>query len=340
MFKLTTRFVAVAVVLFSVLVSGAGNPEPAMGKELKLAHFMPPGHVMHRKVFAPLAAELAKVAGGELTIRIYPSGALGKGPVQQYKRAIEGVADITFGIQSYTASIFPRSLLLTQPGVARTAEEGTEKFWDNYSTHFAGEYKAVEVLGIWVMFPTTLITRSKPVRTLADMKGMKVRIGSPALSQLTKDWGAVPVVMPVTKAYNSLNTGIVDAVLIQPSALYRPWNLAEPAKYVTDNLPGPSSMVFLIMNKNAWKGLSGGQRATLKKLTGREFSVRAGAAWDSVELQALEKAKTDKDVEYIRLAESNRTAFANAALPAIQAEVSKLAKKGIDGRTIFDALMK
>jgi len=52
-------------------------------------------HILHRKVFTPLAEDLAKATNGDLTIKIYPSGTLGKGPVQQYKRVVEGVADIT-----------------------------------------------------------------------------------------------------------------------------------------------------------------------------------------------------------------------------------------------------
>ena len=277
--KLTEKTVVVTLALIASLITGVAGPSAAAGKELKMAHFLPPGHTLHQKVFLPLAEDLSKATNGELTIKIYSSGALGKGPVQQYKRVVEGVADITFCIHSYTATLFPRSLIVTQPDVERTAEEGTRKLWDIYDAYLKCEYKAIKVLGIWVMSPTSLITRSSPVRTIADMKGMKVRIGSPIQSEMIRSWGAVPVAMPVTKSYNALNTGIVDAVLIQSSALYKPWNLAEPAKYVTDNFPGPSSVVFLAMNKKSWNGLSNSQQAALNKLTGREFSIKASVIW-------------------------------------------------------------
>ena len=275
MVKITKKTVVVTLALIAGFMTVVTAPSAAAGKELKLAHFLPPGHTLHQKVFLPLAEDLSKATNGELTIKIYPSGALGKGPVQQYKRVVEGVADITFCIHSYTATLFPRSLIVTKPGVARTAKEGTCKLWDIYDAHLKCEYKAIKVLGVWVMSPTSLITRSRPVRTIADMKGMKVRIGSPIQSEMIKSWGAVPVAMPVTKSYNALNTGIVDAVLIQPSALYKPWNLAEPAKYVTDNFPGPSSMVLLAMNKKSWNALSNNQQDALNRLTGREFSIKA-----------------------------------------------------------------
>jgi TRAP-type C4-dicarboxylate transport system substrate-binding protein len=312
--------------------------EPAAAKELKLAHFMPEEHILHREVFTPLAAALAGATGGDLTVTIYSSGALGKGPAQQYKRAVEGVADITFCIQSYTAGIFPRSLLLTQPGVAATAEEGTRKFWDIYDRYLKEEYAEIKVLGIWVMSPPCLITRSAPVHTVADLRGMKVRIGSPLISSLILSWGGVPVAMPVTEAYNALNTGIVDAVLVQPSALYESWNLAEAAKYVVDNIPGTSSMAFLGMNKASWKALSPDQQAALDRLTGRDFSLRAAAVWASLDIDGLKKAEADPKVTYIKLTANQRQEFQNAAQPAIDQDLDQLEKQGIHARAIFNAI--
>jgi TRAP-type C4-dicarboxylate transport system substrate-binding protein len=340
MVKRTTRFMLVALFLIFGLFITVVLPGTASCKELKLAHFMPPLHILHREVFTPLAENLAKATNGDLTIKIYPSGALGRGPVQQYKRAVEGVADITFCIEAYTASIFPRSLLVTQPGVAHTAEEGTRKLWSIYDTYLANEYKAVKVLGIWVMSPASLMTRRKPVRSVADIKDMKVRISSPILTHLIKSWGAVPVAMPVTETYNALNTGIVDAVILQPSSLYKPWNLAEPAKYVTDNFPGPSSVILLAMNKKSWNGLSNSQQAALNKLTGREFSIKASVIWSSLDMKGLDKAKTDPNIEYIKMTASQRNGFTNAAMPGINQELDKFEKKGVNAREIFEALTR
>jgi TRAP-type C4-dicarboxylate transport system substrate-binding protein len=331
--SMMSRVIGILISASVFFMSGA-----AWARDLKLAHFMPAEHILHRQVFVPLAEQLAQASKGDLKITIYPSGALGKGPAQQYKRAVEGVADITFCIQSYTASLFPRSLLLTQPGVADTAEEGTRKFWDIYDAYLKNEYAAVKVLGIWVMSPPCLITRSKPIRTVADLQGMKVRIGSPLISQLIISWGGVPVAMPVTEAYNALNTGIVDAVLVQPSALYESWNLAEAAKYVIDNVPGTSSMAFLAMNRESWNSLSPEQQAILEGLTGREFSLRAGAVWGSLDIEGLENARRDPNVEYMRLTPTARAGFEKAAQPAINADLDQLEKQGIHAREIYNAI--
>ena len=322
----------VLAVLFFLTVS------PADARELKLAHFMPPGHTLHQGVFEPLAADLARATAGSLTIRIYPSGALGKGPVQQYKRVVEGVADIAFCIQSYTAGIFPRSLLVTEPGVAVNAVEGTRRLWAVFDPLLKDEYREVKVLGLWVMSPTALITRSRTVRNLPDLAGMKVRISSPVESALIQAWGAVPVAMPITESYNALNSGIVDAVLIQPSALYQPWNLADAACCVTANLPGPTSVVLLAMNRGSWEGLSAAEQAALDNLTGQGFSLKAAAIWSAVDEKALDKAREPGGVEAIELTAHERSALADAARPVIEADLAKLEAEGINAREIYQAL--
>ncbi|MEW6670923.1 MAG: TRAP transporter substrate-binding protein [Thermodesulfobacteriota bacterium] len=329
----TALIPAAAFILFAV-------PAGAAGKELKLGHFMPPVHILHQKVFTPLAEDLAKATGGGVTIKIYPSEALGKGPVQQYKRAVEGVADVTFCILSYTASLFPRTLLLAQPGIGGSAEESTRKLWDVYDAYLKDEFREIKVLGVWVMSPTALITRTRAVYTVADMKGMKVRISSPDESQFTQACGAVPVAMPVTEAYNALNTGIVDAVLIQPSALYKPWNLAEAAKYVTDKLPSPTSIVFLAMNRKSWNELPAKDQGVLDKLTGREFSIKASVTWSAMDVEGLEKAKADPKIGYIAPTASQRAGFEAAAREVIEKELTRLEKEGIAAREIYKAISK
>ena len=335
-FGIRYRVAAAVAVLIGGVCFTLGTTAVA-AKELKLAHFMPTVHTLHQEVFLPLAQDLSDATGGALTIKIYPAGSLGKGPVQQYKRAVTGVADITFCIQSYSATLFPRSLIATQPGVTRSAEQGTRRLWEIYDAYLAEEYSAVKVLGIWVMSPTELMIRDRPVQTVADLQGMKIRISSPVESDLILAWGAVPVAMPITESYNALNTGVVDAVLIQPNALYEPWNLAEPAQYVTANLPSPTSIVCLVMNRDSWAGLTPDQQAALDRLTGREFSIKASIIWSRKDVAALEKARSDSGIGFIGLSPEERGDFEAAAQKAVDKHLDQLEAEGINAREIYQA---
>ena len=193
-------------------------PGVASARELKLAYFMSPKHPMNTAVFTPFSEKLSELSGGDLTVKQFPAGELGKGPQQQYKRAVDGVADIVFGIPGYTETIFPRTMMVAIPGVVPGAREGTDMLW-NALSFLDAEYQRVKLLAMWTNAPAVLITKDKPVRTLEDVKGMKIRAPSAADAPVIASWGAVPVQMVVNETYNALNTGIVDAVMIGSSGI-------------------------------------------------------------------------------------------------------------------------
>jgi len=86
----STFITAVSVLAFAASL-GASY---AFADELKLAHFSSTKYHLHNEMFLPLAQKIAEATGDGTTIRVYPGGELGKGPVKQYDRVIDGVADI------------------------------------------------------------------------------------------------------------------------------------------------------------------------------------------------------------------------------------------------------
>lgn len=78
----------------------------AKAEELKFANFTPPFHTVNASVIEKLNSDLSQATGGELTVRGYHGGELGAGPVEQYVRVIQGVADIGWGLPGYTSSQF------------------------------------------------------------------------------------------------------------------------------------------------------------------------------------------------------------------------------------------
>ena len=91
------RYLGLVVMMMLLVIV----PLPSHGAELSLAHFTSTKHPMDRLVMRPWTEEVATLTNQKLTIRIYPGGELGKGPKAQYKRAVDGIADLTFGLQGY-----------------------------------------------------------------------------------------------------------------------------------------------------------------------------------------------------------------------------------------------
>ena len=302
--------------------------------ELKFATFVPPKYVLHKPIFQKMANDVAAMTSGKLTIRIYPSGALGKGPVQQYARAVKGIADITMGVTGYTSSLFPRSLLIELPGVATNGIDATAKTWKVMAKHLASEYRGTHVLGAYATASSILLTSKKPVRTLADLKGMKIRTPSRSAGEVLKAYGASPVSMPANKLYTAMSTGVIDGVLTGPSSLLI-FKLIEPTKYVTVNIPEMPFALFIVMNKKRWAALPASQRAALTKASGRELSLAAARKLEGFGKFALKLFAKGKGKEIITLSAAERAKFDRAAASARAKIVAGLEKDGVPARQII-----
>jgi TRAP-type C4-dicarboxylate transport system substrate-binding protein len=270
----------------------------AAAAELKLAHFMSPMHPMDRGIMTPLAERIAAETKGALTVKVYPAGELGAGPNQQYRRALTGIADIAFNLPQYTPAQFKRSVLLHTPGLFSEPEQATQAIWKNIEAVLP-DYSEVKLLAFWTNNPSILFSREKPVRSLADIKGMKIRVPDPVSAEIVKAWGGIPVSLPATETYNAMSTGIVDAVMIDASAVIS-YKLHEVTKFVTLNTPGALSTFTLIMNKASWERLSPEHKALVERVTGQELSLRAAKVFKGAGDKGIDLLKTAK-IEMITL---------------------------------------
>jgi TRAP-type C4-dicarboxylate transport system substrate-binding protein len=325
-----------AVAVLAAAGTVALTPAPAGAGEIKLAHFMSPKHPMDRFIMRPWTKEIAKLSGGAMTVRIYPGGALGKGPVAQFKRAVDGVADVTFGLPGFTSQLFPRTGMIELPGMSSDAIDGANKLWNAFDL-LAPEWRRVEVLALWVNERQVLMTRKKPIRTIADMKDMKFRVPSKAQGKSIRALGAVPVFMPINRVYNALNTGVIDGVLTGPSTI-RSFKFAEVAKYYTEGLPLGRSPFFLVMNKRTFSKLSKTHQDLVDKTTGRAMSIRASKFYMRAGKKSLDKVRKSDKHEVITLTGSALREGTEKLMASRAREIADLEKKGIPAKAIMKAM--
>ncbi len=333
-----SRFVSyvtfAAVVLTCSLVVG---PSAGFTEELKIAHFMSPKHPMDRFLMRPWAKEIAKITNNDLTARIYPGGELGKGPRAQFKRAVDGIADITFGLQGYTSKQFPRTTLIELPAVAPDGIVATKRLWDIYDRYLAVEYKRVKTLAIWGAESPILMTKNKPIRKISDIKGLKIRTPSKGQAGLIKALGATPVAMPVTRMYNALNTGVVDALMVPPSVIIS-FKIGEVAKYYTTGLPFGRSPFFLLMNLPKWESLSASQKAAINKTTGQGLSLKGAKFYEKAGAKGLKSVSKGGKHEVITFSSDEVKKGTALLLKGRKKIVTDLEKKGIPAKAILAAM--
>lgn len=333
-------FVKLARILGMLCVAGAVafSTVALAKKELSLANFIPPKHVMNAKVFYPFAKRVGEITKGEVTVKVYPSGELGAGPKRQYNRVTSGVADITFGVQGYTSSQFPRTLAAELPGLYKDPVTGIKTLWKNFDL-VAGDYDRVKVLAVWYNSPMALLTRNKPVRSLADLKGLTIRAPSAIIAKALKAWGANAVTMPIPQVYNAMQTGVIDGVILGTDAV-KSFRLQEVSKHATFGFPTAASTFFLLMNKKSWEGLSKAQQAAIDKISGEVLSVQATEAYQVPGRAARKAMEADAKYTVIDLKPSETKRLADMLAPVRKSVLDDLAKQKIDGKAIFSRLTK
>jgi len=308
---------------------------PATAEEnFSLAYFMGPGHPMNGAVFQPFADRLAEVSDGQLTVEMFPGGALNSAPPRQYATVVEGVADIVFALPGYTAQLFPVTNVITVPNVAADAVDGTEALWRARDL-IEQEYDA-QILAMWTNAAPVLITRDTPIRSLEDLDGMVVRVTSAQDVPFVEALGASAVSQPVSVINQNLTNGTIDAIAIDPSAIGS-FNLWEPANYVTIGLPGSGSAFVLLMNQEVYDGLSEQEQAWVDEASGEWLSLNGGQVYLEDALRGIEVAR-DNGVEIIELSDEEVARFNEAMQPAMEAFLASTISGDLTGADVVDIM--
>ena len=316
----------------AVLVAGATSA--IAETELKLANFLSPNHPYETNVFQAFGDRVSELTDGAVTVKVFSGGELGGGPVEQYNRAVDGVADIVFALPGYTASSFPMTLLSELPGVVSTdtATQAVQASLD----HISGEYRRVVLVGLWTNGPNALFMAEKPVRSMADLAGLKIRVPSRNAGLVIESWGATPVSMPVPGIYNAMQTGVIDGAFIDGTATFA-FKLQEVTNFITTGMDSTHSSFGMFMNRDSFRDLTDDQQAAVLT-AGSEVSLVA----NKVQLGGVAKGLKDfaaaEGKELITLTAEQAAPFNAAAAEVTKAVIAEYEKDGKPAQAYVDAL--
>jgi TRAP-type C4-dicarboxylate transport system substrate-binding protein len=221
---------AAAVLACSAVVPALAQEYPKM--ELRFGHFAP-ATTAHAQTDQWFADEVAKRSKGQVSIKIFWAGAVGK-PTELLNLVGRGAVDIA----AVPASYFPAQLpLLAAPSALPLALPSTQKaqriVYDLWGSTPAMQEEAKKA-NVWPLLFHTLNTYhmlcSKPIRTLDDMKGKKIRSQGEYFPKMLAAVGAVPVNVLPGEFYEALQRGSVDCMVL-PWDLMVAFKLHEVAKY-------------------------------------------------------------------------------------------------------------
>ncbi|HTV34889.1 MAG TPA: TRAP transporter substrate-binding protein [Xanthobacteraceae bacterium] len=152
-------------------------------------------------------------SGGRIAVKIFPGGVLGSSRemAQQVRQGeIFGIIDATAKFQTFV----PEFALLDIPFLANDAPSAFKTMDSATVAHLIGDKSAKAGFRLahgWEVSFRDIYTKSRPIRSMADLKGLKIRvIPAPTYINLFKAFGAAPTPMDFGELYTALQQGVVD----------------------------------------------------------------------------------------------------------------------------------
>jgi TRAP-type transport system periplasmic protein len=250
---------------------------------LKFSTTMPSVDPIIRDGVLPFLAAVEKESGGTVKIVSFTGGQLTPNPAKQLDAMLNGIDDITIIVASYIPQALPDSGLFELPDLTHNAEEAAYAGWKMYEAGLLRGSDKFHSLAVFANDPASIFTRRR-VKTLDDLKGMKIRISGPVAAQLVMALGAAPVGMDATQVAEALSRGLYEGTLNAWAVIsaYRAMPLVKSAFDMSLGV----RQFFLAMNKDVY--------ARLPPAAQHAFDARSGLAL-SIELAHLLQQEGEKD---------------------------------------------
>lgn len=303
---------------------------------LKLHHFLSPVAYPHTRFLVPWARAVERDSGGRIRIDLFPSMQLGGTAPQLYDQAVNGVADIVLAPLGLTPGRFPRMEVMELPFVAgRTAVVNTRVVQQLYETRLRDEFREVQPICLWAQDQGVLHS-IKPVATLEDLKGQRLRSPTRLASEALKALGAVGVSLPVPQIADALARKVIDGCLL-PWEVVPAIKLHERVKYHAEMADPPAlytTTFILAMNKARYDKLPPDLRKVIDVHSGLAGALAAARMWDSLTPSIQELArKQGNTITQIDRPEAAR--WMQATQPVIDGWLKEAKQRKFDGAALL-----
>ncbi len=321
-----------AVVTAGVLLALAA---PAIAQTtITLSSWVPPRHMVNADVLLPWSKMVEKETQGRVKIKTL-SKAVGKPPAH-FDIARKGLADMTFGVHGYTPGRFVLTQAVELPFLGNKSEHTSVAYWRMYKKYMAkaNEHKGIKLITVFTHGPGSLMSTKGKIGKVADLKGMKMRIGGGVVHEVAKRLEVVPMFKPAPQVYELLSRGVADGVFF-PLEGINGFRLEKIVKHVT-TIPGGlyNTSFFVAMNPKKYNSIPKKDRDIIDKLSGEFMAKMAGKAWDKRDAHSVADLK--KAGGQVHVASSAMVAEIKKRTADVEgAWVKRAAKTGVDGKKLL-----
>lgn len=304
---------------------------------LTLSSWLPPAHPIVANMIQPWMDNVKEATEGRVEIKLLAKG-LGAPPAH-YDLARDGTADVTFGVHGYTPGRFSLTQIVEFPFTGDNAEAISVAYWKVHEKYLAkaDEHKGVKLLGVFSHGPGEIHNSKQDIKSVADLAGLKIRVGGGVVNQVAESLGVTPILQPASKNYELLSNGVADGTFL-PMESIPSFKLVDLVKHTT-LVPGGlyNTSFFLVGNEERFAALSAEDQAAIDKVSGEAFAKLSGKAWDEADAEGLKAVTeggntvTTADEAFIKEIQEKTAHIETEWLKAAE-------EKGVDGKAALAEL--
>lgn len=317
-----------------------GTPLAALAQQtvtLKFHTFMAPQSNVWLGMHKPWMEKVEKESGGRIKFEAYPAMQLGGTPVQLYDQARDGVVDVVWTLPGNTAGRFPRIEVFELPFMMNNAEATSKAYWEFFQTQCPDEFKETHVLALQVHGPGMFHSATKQIKSVADLRGMKVRGPTRQVTKMLGAVGAIPVGMPLPQIPDALSKGTIDACVI-------PWEVVPSVKVHEltkfhsefDNSAGAlyTTTFVLTMNKPKYDSLAPDLKKVIDANSGMATSAWLGKTQQSNDVPGR-KTAVDRGNTIYQFTAAQREEFVKLSAKVDDEWIADMDKRGYKGAQLL-----
>ncbi|MEK6243095.1 MAG: TRAP transporter substrate-binding protein [Pseudomonadota bacterium] len=324
----TNRKLALAGLVASALALPAHAQAP-----LTFSSWVPPTH--HITLWqANWAAEIEKATGGRVRFQSLPKAPAA--PPGTFDAVKDGLVDLSFVTASYTPARHVLPLMPELPGNGDTAVANSVAYSRMHWKHFhkIGEYNGVKLLGVFTHGPGQMFTK-KPIKTLADFKGLKIRSGGGGSELVVTAIGGSPFFKPAGESYEMLKSGVADGIFFPVESIVS-FKLETVLGQATLFPGGIYSSAFgFFMNQDKWNKLSKQDQDIIEKHSNEYVARSAGRSWDEADRKGME-AMRKSDIKIVNADASLIKDVQRLSAPIVDDWIKNASAKGVNAKAVLD----
>jgi TRAP-type C4-dicarboxylate transport system substrate-binding protein len=305
----------------------------------KLANFYPPLSSFNSAVWPLWIKNLEKASNGRIKIKVFPAEQLAKSE-DMYEAVESGICDMAHFFLMFEAGRFPVSEYGYLPMIFtsnRTCGMTMTALYEKYP-QIRNEFKNVKVLWFNGNAPAQFFTRDQPIKTLDDLKGLKINGGGLYWKHVAERLGFAPMSLPFPEIYDALAKGVIDGNTVEWEGQYifRWYELDKCS------MGGVNLYIYpfiMCMNKKKWDSLPPDIQKIFNDFSGVKGAEMTGYIFDQHDLAAKKKIE-----EYVKkkglppvqfMSEEKRDELKARLQPVIDLWLAEMKKKGVPGEQIL-----